>query len=298
MTDSASVLSGEGQATGQAGGDPASAPASAPAPAPNATTTTATQEGAGEANRWWSDEYNDLVTAKGWDKQDPNAVIKAYQNVEKIVGVPGDRVLKLPGEGDPDGVQAMWGKLGKPEEASGYSVEWGDGIDDAFKDGLAKTFHDANLTDEQAKVLYEKYNELNDGLANEAQEQKTQQWQVELDGLQREQGTAWKEYVGGANRAAQKLGLTAEDLGAMDALYGPAWTVKHLASIAKALGGEVTLPNDQTPGNASTTGMSAPDAKARLAALESNADWQARILNKDKTALQERRNLISIMHGG
>lgn len=92
-----------------------------------------------------SDDVRGYVENKGWS--DPAAVVEGYRNLEKLRGVPEDRLLKLP---EPDGdMSDVWARLGRPEAADGYSNALGDEFaDDTFKAAAAKA-HELGLNDAQ-----------------------------------------------------------------------------------------------------------------------------------------------------
>lgn len=95
-----------------------------------------------------------FVEAKGF--KDPAAVLKSYQNLEKLRGVPEDRLLKLPEKmDDQDGMAAVYDRLGRPENADAYTRALGDDFnDDVFK-GIAAKAHELGLSDAQFAGLQE-----------------------------------------------------------------------------------------------------------------------------------------------
>ena len=65
------------------------------------------------------------VTNRGWDKLDPaKAAVeaaKAHREAEKYLGVPADRLVRLPANlTDPVEMKPVWQKLGAPAEAKDY----------------------------------------------------------------------------------------------------------------------------------------------------------------------------------
>jgi len=119
------------------------APAAAPAE-PQATPTT------------WTDslapELKDYVTAKGF--KDAGSVLESYRNLEKLRGVPADRLLTLPGNADEAGaMDGVWDKLGRPEAADKYTNALGDGIDAGVYEKVSAEAHKLGLSDAQFQGL-------------------------------------------------------------------------------------------------------------------------------------------------
>ena len=113
--------------------------------------TTAATEGLS----WLPGATEDMVgyvKNKGWT--DPKQVLEGYQNLERMRGVPADRLLTLPApDADQAARDAFFDKLGRPKEAAGYEFSIGaDGQDGGWNDHLKQTFHKAGLTAEQAKT--------------------------------------------------------------------------------------------------------------------------------------------------
>lgn len=103
----------------------------------------------------WSDGLTDdlkgYVETKGF--KDPGAVLESYRNLEKLRGVPEDRLLKLPEKLDADSLAPIYDKLGRPEAADKYTNALGDGFDDAVFKSVAATAHKLGLSDGQFQGL-------------------------------------------------------------------------------------------------------------------------------------------------
>src|SRR6185312_841401 len=79
------------------------------------------------------------IQNKGWT--DPKQVLEGYQNLEKMRGVPADRLLTLPATDADDATKAaFYEKLGRPKEAAGYDFSLGD-KDNGWGDTLKQSFH-------------------------------------------------------------------------------------------------------------------------------------------------------------
>jgi hypothetical protein len=95
-----------------------------------------------------------------WHEQLPpelkgNAALTEYQKVgdmaKALLDLKGKAGVNLPGEkASPEELAAFWKKLGRPEEAGGYSF-----AKDAENADIARMAHAANLTESQAAALFE-----------------------------------------------------------------------------------------------------------------------------------------------
>ena len=110
-------------------------------------------------------EANDLISKSiripGEDADD--TVRNSFY--EKLIGVDG--VVRIPAEGDEEGIKAFYQKLGVPENADGYEgvkqpdkLEPGMEYDKNMEDWFKQTAHANNLSPKQAEGLYEAWNEV------------------------------------------------------------------------------------------------------------------------------------------
>lgn len=96
-------------------------------------------------------EMKGYVETKGF--KDPAAVLTSYQNLEKLRGVPEDRLLKLPEKMDADALAPIYDKLGRPEAAEKYTRALGEEFNDDVFRTVAATAHKLGLSDTQFKGL-------------------------------------------------------------------------------------------------------------------------------------------------
>jgi hypothetical protein len=95
-------------------------------------TQEASQAAASEQSASWLDALDadgkNYVSKKGF--KEPKDVLQSYINLEKLHGVPQDRLLKLPETLEGDDAAPLWEKLGKPKEASEYTFELHESVGD------------------------------------------------------------------------------------------------------------------------------------------------------------------------
>jgi hypothetical protein len=88
------------------------------------------------------------VETKGF--KEPADLLNSYRNLEKLRGVPAERLIKLPEKmDDAEAMGEVFDRLGRPEAADKYTRALGDEFnDDVFK-GIASEAHKLGLTDAQ-----------------------------------------------------------------------------------------------------------------------------------------------------
>lgn len=142
----------------QAGAEPQAAqPAAEPAATPTPPEPAAKTE-PDAAPKSWVDGFNDdlrgYVEQKGF--KGPDAVVDAYRNLEKLRGVPADRLLTLPTDPSAEGaMDAVYEKLGRPKEPTEYSKVEVEGFSEDLFNAAAITAHKLGLNDGQFKGLQE-----------------------------------------------------------------------------------------------------------------------------------------------
>lgn len=148
------------------------------------------------------DDKKGYIEAKGF--KDPGAVIESYRNLEKLRGVPEDRLLKLPEKMDGADLSPIYDKLGRPESADKYTRVLGEGFnDDAFK-GIAAKAHELGLNDAQFKGLQE----ITGNMAAQVQEQMDATAAAEFDAWKSKNDQGFKD----AARVMAQVGVSEEQL--------------------------------------------------------------------------------------
>lgn len=245
-----------------------------------------------------NEEQVGYVKNKGWT--DPKQVLEGYQNLEKMRGVPADRLLTLPApDADQAARDAFFDKLGRPKEAAGYEFSLGaDGQDGGWNDHLKQTFHKAGLSTEQAKTVIAEYSaKVQADSAAQASAQVTKV-QGEHAELMREWGAAANQNLDAARKGKELLKFSDADVDALGQSIGHKRAMKLLHDIATR-SGEASFVSDSSAqgyGNA----MTPAQATAKLAELTADKDWVKRLQaggSESKEAI-ERRRLIGFQVAG
>lgn len=306
MTDAATTTA-DGGATATVSSTAAALNGGATATAATTDTTTAQVQAAadaaqgkiaaGETIAWLPDAAPELVgyvKNKGWT--DPKQVLEGYQNLEKLRGVPAERLLTLPAaDADEAAKGAFYEKLGRPKDVSGYEFKLGE-QDNAFDAGLKESFFKHGITAEQAKGVIADYAAIADAQTKAQQQAAAEKTNAEHLELMREWGAAANQNLGLAGKGKELLGWSDEMVDAIGATVGHKATLKMLADIA-ARAGEAPLVTDggaQGYGNV----MTPAQAKAKLAELQADPGFREKIFKGDAGALAERRRLIQFSEAG
>lgn len=271
---------------------PAASATSAPAattPAPAAAAPPMT--GAGQFD-WKTAGVNDeglvLVGDRQW--KNPGDLVTSYRNLEKLSGVPPDRLLKLPTEKDgPDAWKPVFQKLGMPDTADKYVVPVPEGDKGDFAKVAKDWFHAANMTQSQVTKLAEFNN------AYIAQRAKAQQEAVDMRNLNdvSELKKAWgNDYDANSqlvDKAAEAFGMDQTILDALKQAAGPKKAMEFLHNIGKKMGAEdPDVPGIRTSGT--STAMTPEMAKAEMSRLKSDKTYAQLFNSQDPQQRMEARN--------
>lgn len=249
------------------------APAAAPAPTP-----TSPMDSFADA------ELRDYAVGKGFDKSGLEGAVKSYKHLEKLVsGGNMDSLVQIPGpEASPEAMGEFYSKLGRPMEATGYELPTPEGSDGAMAEWASGVFHEAGLTQKQAQVVAQKWNEYTAGLQTDAGAEAQQSAERAEAELRREWGAAYDQKAQGIETAATQLGMTAEQLVGLRDAMGPAAAMRFVDGLAGKLGEDV-MDN----GEAKTGGLMTPNAAMEeMARLGSDQDFMAAWMDKSHPSHQ------------
>ncbi len=212
---------------------------------------------------------------KGW--QNTSDVIAEYRDFEKFKGVDKEHLIQLPSADNPDGMGAVWNKLGRPEEASGYVFEPPDGSDintdlvEAFR-GFA---HEKGLTASQATEAFNWQVEQ----AAAAQTAQAEADQIKFDSdvveLKNACGTKYDEVVDMADRAAAALGLEDQVFTEMCKVSGPKVITEMFSKMAKLMSEDTLSQGSGRTGYGQTLEQLISEKDMLLAAIDGDPTRKA-----------------------
>jgi hypothetical protein len=258
----------------------------------------------------WTDglEGEDLgfIQNKGFKSLDE--AVKSYRNAEQFLGVPADRLVKLPEnlEAAEAEVQAeIFKKLGWPEKAEDYGLQPQADAPEGTID-LAPKFaewaHEAHLLPHQVHSVVEKFNAHMTELREAQQQAVVAQTEAAQATLRKQWGAAYDDKVAAADRFMQKVGWDQPTVEALRDAMGAQWVLELTATLGEGLGEAPFVSGEAAP----TGGVMTPEqAKARIAQLRTDSAFQLRLYGDEATggnrrpelaAQQEWRRLLEMAH--
>jgi hypothetical protein len=231
---------------------------------------------------------------RGW--KDPDAVVQSFQNAEKLLGAPRDRLMVLPEGDDAAAWDPVYTRLGRPESADKYDIALKGPYDDGFLTAAKTAFHSNGLNGRQATGMAQWWESYIDGVV-QAQDQATQQrFEEESAQLRHQWGEKYDEHNAAAEAAAKKLGLGEDDFKAIESALGPLKARTMMGVIAS----KVLDPSQDFGSKGQPTGwrMTPESAGAQIKALEMDSDFMGKYLRGDRSALQRMSELQQIASAG
>lgn len=124
--------------------------------------TPGTPGAAGEGQGGAAPSWLDGLTAEnrgrveGWGYGSLEDMVSGHDALMGLKGVPADQLIKMPADPTkPGAMNEVWQKLGRPEEATGYTNKLGDEHADDFYKGAAAKAHEHGLTNAQFSAMQE-----------------------------------------------------------------------------------------------------------------------------------------------
>lgn len=271
-----------GQATGGSGSGQGAGAASASA----TTATGGGQAAAAAAAADWTTGFDpvskDYVTNKGF--RGPGDLLNSYQNLEKLMGGPKEKLIRLPDKADDPAWKDIFGKLGRPEKPEEYKLPVPEGDKGEFAKTASEWFHEAGVSRSQAEKIAAKWNEFQ--AATVAQTKQAQETKINqgAEALRQEWGGAYDQNMAVVDRMAAQFGLKEDQLVALRDSLGPQAAAKLLHSI----GSKLSEDSFVTGGKDSSFGaMSSGSAQARINSLKGDSDFRRRLMSGDVSAKEE-----------
>lgn len=276
------------------------------------TEGTGTGTGTGDPKPWYDGKITDSevighIQNRGWHNKPLEevaiAAIQSHREAEKHLGVPADRLIRLPANlGDQEAMKPVWQKLGAPADPKEYDFSTvknakGEDIAQPLADVIRSTAAANNLPKTAAAALAAAVVKHQDGIEAEAAANKTAAVQKEKETLAKEWGpnaTAHREI---AKAGARKLGFTPEQVDALEGVVGYAGIMKALHQVG-VISGEAK-PYGLDNNNNNQPGLLTYDqAVARKAELMADQEWSKRYLAGGSAEGREMTALIQIISRG
>lgn len=232
------------------------------------------------------------VSQKGF--KDPASVLDSYQNLEKLMGAPKERLLRLPDKADAPEWGEVYDKLGRPKEAKDYTFTAPEGMENnkEFTDWAQKQFHELGLTKAQGEALAKRWNDYAVGEQKNTQESYASNLKTEDGALRREWGAAYDKQLHTAQKAASTFGLGKDEVSKLEAALGYSATLKFLSNVGSKLGED----SFEVGGPGAFKGALTPErAQAELVEIRKDREFVQRYLNggSEEKARMERLQMFA-----
>jgi len=248
-----------------------------------AAPTPATSPPAGSEQPFHSTFTNpDIKTwteAKGF--KSPETMAESLWNMEKLMGAPKERLIKLPEKSDDPEWNGIYEKLGKPKNAADYDIPVPEGLPTDFAEKAKGWMHKYNVPASAAKGLATEWNaEL--AAMQEAQENAISlQSETEMGQLKAEWGIQAAEKENIARAAAKEFfNLDGDKMNAVERTMGSRAFMEAMVAIGEKLG-EAKFVQGEGGGNAPISSI----AQAQQAIKDKSRDKEF------TTALMDKKHL-------
>lgn len=226
------------------------------------------------------------VSAKGW--KDVDSIVKSYQSLEKFSGRDKSDFLELPKGEDAD-YSSVWNKLGRPENPDGYDLN----DDQEITKSARQAFYDAGLTKKQASQLqewFEKYAvDFDQATRAKREEELDNLHKTALENLKKDWGADFDTNAELCKTAVKNLGITDEQLDAIGDIIGLEKVTKMFLDLAQRTDADKPLTGYESGGKETPE-----QAKARIAELQADSAFMAKVAANDKEAVAEMIRLANL----
>lgn len=221
----------------------------------------------------WTDKFTPeqkgYVENKGF--KEPAELVNSYQNFEKLMGAPKERLLKLPEKEDAPEWGEIYDRLGRPKEAKEYGITPKQGEDPKFAEWAATNFHELGLSKTQGQKLVNKWSEFYASQEKAAQEHVTNKALHEEQALRQKWGNGFDQEMRLAKEVFRTTGMPPEVVDKLESVIGFGKTMEFLNTLGKKMGEGSFISNDGGGGQNFTISPSA--AQQRLDSLKSDPVW-------------------------
>lgn len=273
MTDTATAPA----ATGDNGGGTQIGVSAAPTMDSTAASSAPTIE-------WLSGADTDTVgyvQNKGW--KNSSDVVQSYRNLEKLRGVPADRLLTLPTDlSDSTAMGQIYDRLGRPQDAKGYT--FGE-VDKDVGAWAGNNFHELGLTKQQGEALMSRWDAWNSEMRQQHEQKILDSIEQDSKALKKEWGAAYDQNRAVANKAAEKLGLQSNELDAMIQAIGNKRLSEIMHKIGSGMGEDGFVGTE--PGTNTSGAMTPAQATSKINQLKSDQEFTRRLLAGDVASRRE-----------
>jgi len=242
----------------------------------------------------WTARFSDevdrgFVQNKAWKNE--TEMLRSYRELEKFRGAPPERLLKLPEKEDDPEWNGVWNRLGKPEKADDYKIEVGD---PEYAAHLKNVMFENNMTKAQAEKFIARDNEYRAARAEKEEKAWAAQSEADVLALKDQWGAGFDAQTEMGRRFAKTVGITKEQLGALEGALGTKGLLEFMAKAGSMLA-EADVPAGAS--SSGSMGMTPTMAKAKIEELKGDPEWVARYMGGGVKEQNEMQRLIRFSNG-
>lgn len=244
---------------------------------------------------------------RGWDKLEPAAAAvaaaTAHREAEKLIGGRAeDRVVWPKDAADAEGWNRVHSKLGVPTDLKEYdfsSVKFSDGtdIDDEFANVLRSELQKAHVSKADAPAFAKALVSVVEKQEGASAEEYKQNLNQEREKLRINWGSNVDNFLTVARNTATTLGVTPEQVDALEKTVGYAAVMEMFKTIGQKIGEDQFVVSNGGNGGQPRP-MSYEQAEFELNALMQDAAWFAKFNSGDAAAKKQFDNLTRLVSAG
>lgn len=291
---SAPVMMREGEGVGTPAPAPAPAPTPSPAPAPAPAAAEWHSSFEGETKGWL--ENRGMLKLSSQDAL--TQAINGHRAAEAKLGVPAERLLKLPDQITAESMAPVYDRLGRPKEASGYELKVAQDADTAQVDAVKSLFHKHGFTKAQGEAFFQDVVAAENAKITAAEAAENERAKTDVGALKAEWGKGYDANLETADRGAVELakraGLTDETVQKLRSVIGESALAKMFFQVGLGLKEDTFVNSDITsrPG-----ALTKEAALAKIAQLKMDPEFAKKRFANDAETVQMWKNLHIVASG-
>lgn len=227
-------------------------------------------------------ELKGLAESRKWES--PEMLLESFHNLEKLRGIPQDRIMAVPDTTDQAALDIVYNRLGRPDKPELYSLPKDAEGSDTNK-WMAETMHKIGLSAQQAKALFDANTARTQGLQKAAKDKSSGEVANQLAALKTEWGAAFEANEQLAANTLARFGLDGKAIAPLKEAVGGTNILKFLVAIGKGMG-EGSFIESSGIRNPNAP-MTPAEAKATIKERMKDKGFTERLVAKDSAATAE-----------
>lgn len=219
--------------------------------------------------------------------ENPEAVVRSFRDLEKLRGVPADRLLSLPADDKPESMAPIYDRLGRPKTPAEYGVKPPEGAPAEFGEKVSKLFHDMGLSKKQGEGIANFLAETTKAGATATAAANATKMTEQVAGLKKEWGTDAERRCNVVDDFCKALGMTEDQQKAAEGALGWDGFAKLMYGVVEKF--DIKLGESQFHGGDGKggTGFTPAGAEAKRKELLSDPDFYKKWRGGDKASVKQ-----------